>query len=256
MRRLIAIALATLSGLTAPLAAPGVVQAAPCAATVQITSLTFEPPQVTPGQISVANAVVRNCTAQPLTFSVMTTARFLGATSGIPAGCPALDPLPPQQVTLAGSGTWSGATGYSVFSGCTATALEVTVRVTDPAGAPLDTATADLPITAAAPACAVGYRVTAQWNHGFVAQVTITNTAGEPITGWTLGFAYRAGQRVTSAWGATVIQTSGTVSVRAKSYDATIAPGAAVTFGLVGTWSGADPAPEAFTLNGDVCRVV
>jgi hypothetical protein len=255
MRKLIAVALAALSGFAAALAAPAVVQAAACAGTIQIGSLTFDPPQVTPGQSSRATTVVQNCTSQPQTFSVMTTARFLGTTSGIPAGCPVIDPLPPQQVTLVSSGTWSGSTGYSVFSGCTATALEVTVRVTDPAGTLLDTATADLPITAAAPACAVTYRVAAQWNHGFVAQATITNTANQAITGWTLTFAYSSGQRVTSAWNATVTQTSGTVNASAGNYDATIAPGASVTFRLTGTWSDANPPPQAFTLNGDACRV-
>lgn len=256
MRRLIAVALVTLSGLVAPGVAPSAVQAASCAATVQITSLTFDPPQVTPGHSSVATAVVRNCTARPQTFSVMTIARFLGSTIGIPPGCPALDPLPPKLVTLAGGAMWSGATGYPVPSGCTATALAVTVRVNGPGGTPLDTATADLAIAAAAPPCAVAYRVTAQWNHGFVAQLTVTDTGAEAITGWTLGFAYRAGQRVTSAWAATVTQVSGnTVSASAMSYNAAIAPGASVTFGLVGTWSDANPAPEAFTLNGAACHV-
>jgi len=255
MRRLIAVALATLAGLAAALTAPAVAQAAPCAAAVEITALTFDPPQVKPGQSSVATAVVRNCTAQSQTFSAMTTARFLGATGGIPAGCPVVDPLPPRQITLAAGDTWSGTTGYSVFSGCTATALEVTVRVSDPAGAPLDTATSDLPITADAPPCAVSYHVTAQWNHGFVATVTVANTATEAIDGWTLAFSYGAGQRITSAWDATVVQTSGTVDARAESYNAVVSPGASVTFGLVGTWSNANPAPSAFQLNDRACRV-
>jgi endoglucanase len=149
---------------------------------------------------------------------------------------------------------WSGTTGYSVFSGCTATALEVTVRVTDPAGPLLDTATTDLAITATAPPCAVNYRVTAQWNHGFVAQVTVTDTATEAITDWTLEFTYNAGQQVTSAWDATFTQASGTINANAMSYDRIIAPGASIHFGLLGTWAGVNPAPEAFTLNGAACR--
>ncbi|MCU7728931.1 cellulose-binding domain-containing protein [Actinoplanes sp. KI2] len=255
MRKLIAVALAALTGLAGALAAPAAVQAAPCASTIQIDSLTFDPPQVAPGQGSTATVVVHNCTAQPQTFSVMTIARFLGATSGIPAGCPVIDPLPPRQVTLAGDGSWSGSTGYSVFSGCTATTLEVSVSVTDPAGTSLARATADLPIAAAAPPCAVSYRVTSQWDRGFVAQATITNTTGQAINGWTLTFAYSAGQRVTSAWNAAVTQTStGAVSAGALDYNATIAPGASVAFGFLGTWSGSNPAPSAFTLNGAACR--
>jgi hypothetical protein len=256
MRRLVAIALATLCGLAATAAEPGVAQAAaPCAATVQIASLIFDPPQAKPGQSSMATAVVRNCTAQPQTFSVMTTARFLGATAGIPAGCPVVDPLPPSQVTLAAGGTWSGSTGYSIFSGCTATTLEATVRVTDPAGALLDTATADLSITAATPPCAVSYHVTAQWNRGFVATVTVTDTGTEAITGWTLSFTYSAGQRITSAWEATVSQASSAVNAGAENYNRVIASGGSVAFGLLGRWAGANPTPTAFTLNGTACTV-
>jgi hypothetical protein len=252
MRRLIALALAALCGLASALAAPGGVQAAPCSAAVQITSLTFNPPQASPGQGSAATVVVRNCAAQQQTFSAMTTARFLGATSGIPAGCPVLDPLPPSQVTLPAGGTWSGTTGYTVFSGCTATVLRVTVRLSDQTGT-LDTATADLPIVAAPPPCAVAYRVTAQWNRGFVAEVTITATAA--VDGWTLAFGYPAGQRVTSSWDATVTQAADVVSAKNLSYDAIIAAGASVRFGLLGTWSGTNAAPVAFTLNGAACRV-
>lgn len=255
MRRLIAVVLLTLSALGVAPAAPGVAQAAaPCAATVHIVSLTFDPQSVQPGQSSVTTTVVRNCTGQSQSFSVMTTARFLGATSGIPAGCPVLDPLPPQQVTLAAGDTWTGTIGYSVFSGCSATALEVTARVADPTGAPLDTATADLPITAPAALCTASYRVIAQWNHGFVAEVTVTNTAGTAINGWTLSFVYGAGQRIASSWNATVTQASGTVDAEAENYNKTIASGASVTFGLVGTWSGTNPAPTTFTLNGAACR--
>src|SRR6185503_1985297 len=98
--------------------------------------------------------------------------------------------------------------------------LEVTVRASDSSGALLGTRTGDLPIVAAVPPCAVTYRVATEWDGGFVASVTITDTAAVPISGWTLTFAYAAGQRVTSAWDASVTQRSGAVSATAKSYNA------------------------------------
>jgi hypothetical protein len=38
-------------------------------------------------------------------------------------------------------------------------------------------------------------------------------------------------------------------------YNATIAAGASVSFGVMGTWHVSDAAPTAFTLNGGACQV-
>lgn len=253
MRRLVATALAALCGLAPALAAPGAAQAAGCPSPVQITSLTFNPPQITPGQSSTATVEARNCSDQAQTFSVLTTARFLGPTSGIPAGCPVIDPLPPKSVTVPAGGTWTGSTGYATFAGCTATTLEVTARATDSSGTLLDTRTADLPIVAAPPPCAISYQIASQWNGGFLAEITVTDAGPDPIVGWTVGFTFPAGQRVVSAWDATITQAAAAVTAVAKNYNARIAPGASTTFGFIGAWSGSNPAPAAFTLNGAAC---
>jgi endoglucanase len=66
--------------------------------------------------------------------------------------------------------------------------------------------------------------------------VRVTDPAGALLdTGWTLSFTYSAGQRITSAWQATVTQASGAVNAGAENYNRVIAPGASVTFGLLGT---------------------
>jgi hypothetical protein len=102
---------------------------------------------VTPGHSSTVTLVARNCTNQAQTVSVLTVARFVGATTGIPAGCPAIDPLPPARVTIAPGGSYSSSTTYLVFAGCTATALEATVRITGATtGTLLATATTRLTI--------------------------------------------------------------------------------------------------------------
>jgi hypothetical protein len=131
----------------AALAAPA---ATACTGTVQITSLTFNPTHVAPGQSATATVVARNCTDQPLQASVLFLARFVGPSTGIPAGCPVIDPLPPRQVSFAAGGRYRTSVGYLVFAGCTATSLAVTARFTDASGAVLATRTASLPITAAA----------------------------------------------------------------------------------------------------------
>lgn len=131
--------------------------ASACVGTIQIKSFGFSPTQVTPGQRSTATVVARNCTAQARQVSILTVARFVGATAGIPAGCPAIDPLPPARVTIAPRASASSSVTYLVLSGCTATALEATVRITDTAtGTLLATRTARLAISQPAPPSTIG----------------------------------------------------------------------------------------------------
>jgi len=105
---------------------------------------------------------------------------------------------------------------------------------------------------AAAAGCSVNYSVSSQWQGGFGANVTVTNL-GDPVNGWTLTWSYPAGQSVTQAWNATVTQSGTQVTARNMSYNGAIATNADVSFGFNGSWSGSNPAPTSFTLNGTVC---
>ncbi|GAB3956712.1 hypothetical protein GCM10027614_69800 [Micromonospora vulcania] len=101
--------------------------------------------------------------------------------------------------------------------------------------------------------CAVGY-VTSDWNTGFTATVTITNTGTTAINGWALRFSFPAGQSVSQGWSATVSQSGAAVTATNLSYNGTVAPGASVSFGFNGTHTGSNPKPTAFTLNGTLHR--
>ncbi|GID90838.1 cellulose binding domain-containing protein [Amorphoplanes digitatis] len=105
---------------------------------------------------------------------------------------------------------------------------------------------------AAAPACGVTYTITSQWAGGFGADVTVTNL-GDPVTGWTLGWALAPGQGVTQAWNAAVTVSGTAVTATNASYNGSVATGASVSFGFNGTWSGANPVPSSFTFNGTAC---
>ena len=110
------------------------------------------------------------------------------------------------------------------------------------------TTTAD----AATTGCSVAYKVASQWQGGFGGEVTITNL-GDPVNGWTLTWSYSAGQTVTQAWNATVTQAGTAVTAKSVSYNAAIATGGTATFGFNGSWTGTNPAPTAFALNGVNC---
>ncbi|GAA0913142.1 hypothetical protein GCM10009558_020970 [Virgisporangium aurantiacum] len=102
-------------------------------------------------------------------------------------------------------------------------------------------------------ACRVGYQADS-WSNGFTATVTVTNTAGAAINGWTLQWTWPGNQRVTNGWNATVSQSGADVTARNAAWNATIAAGQNVSFGFQATYSGSNTAPTRFLLNGAVCN--
>ena len=104
----------------------------------------------------------------------------------------------------------------------------------------------------AAAGCKVDYAVTNQWGEGFGANVTLTNL-GDPIDGWTVGWTYASGQRITTAWNGTATQSGSAVSVKSLSYNGSLRTGGTTSFGFNGTWSGSNPVPTKFTVNGVTC---
>jgi endoglucanase len=110
------------------------------------------------------------------------------------------------------------------------------------------------PSSGPAAACRVAY-TTNDWSTGFTANVTVTNTGTAAVNGWSLVFAYTAGQRVTQAWSATATQTGTQVTVTNAAWNGALAPGASVSFGMNGTHSGSNPRPTAFVLNGSTCAI-
>ncbi|GAA4716495.1 hypothetical protein Prum_006020 [Phytohabitans rumicis] len=109
-----------------------------------------------------------------------------------------------------------------------------------------------LPAGAAAAGCSVNYAVSSQWQGGFGANVTITNL-GDPVTSWTLTWSYSAGQTVTQAWNTTLTQSGAAVTARNVSYNGSIATNGTASFGFNGSWTGSNPAPTSFALNGVAC---
>ncbi|MGB3437177.1 MAG: endo-1,4-beta-xylanase [Actinophytocola sp.] len=151
-------------------------------------------------------------------------------------------------------------TNSATLAGLTpSTQYQVYVRARDGAGN-LSTASATTTFTTSAgqaSSCVVGYN-TSNWGGGggFTATVTISNTGTTPISGWTLGFTFPSGQRITPpGWSATWAQASGSAAVTATnlSWNQTIASNGSIGLGFNGTYTGANTAPTAFTLNGTTC---
>src|SRR5689334_14088823 len=104
----------------------------------------------------------------------------------------------------------------------------------------------------AAAGCRVAYTVSSQWPGGFGAAVAVTNL-GDPVSGWTLTFSFPAGQTITQLWNGTSSQSGAAVTVRDAGYNAAIPTGGSASFGFNGSWTGTNPAPASFVLNGVTC---
>ncbi|SCF21485.1 non-reducing end alpha-L-arabinofuranosidase family hydrolase [Micromonospora chokoriensis] len=111
---------------------------------------------------------------------------------------------------------------------------------------------AALPAGAAAAGCSVNYAVASQWQGGFTANVALTNL-GDPLTSWTLTWSYGAGQTVTQAWSTAVTQSGSAVTAKNVSYNGSVPTNGSVSFGFNGSWTGSNPVPTSFALNGVTC---
>ncbi|MFD5519218.1 cellulose binding domain-containing protein [Streptomyces sp. NPDC127066] len=102
-------------------------------------------------------------------------------------------------------------------------------------------------------ACSVTYRITNQWQGGFQADVSLTNTGSTAWTGWTLGWSFADGQKITQLWNADHTQSGAAVTAKNVNWNANVAPGSTVAFGFTGSWTGANTKPAAFKLGDQSC---
>ena len=110
------------------------------------------------------------------------------------------------------------------------------------------------PVTPAV-SCHVAYTISNQWNGGFQAAITVTNTGSTKIASWTLKWSFGGKQQLSSAWNATASQSGEAITMQSMSYNGAIAPGGSVTgIGFTANFSGTNSVPAAFTLNGTACK--
>jgi hypothetical protein len=235
-------------------AAPG---ASPAACTGEI-SLTeaFTQSSYSPGQTVTVNLTAVNCTSQALTTHLIPYGRFTDAANNIAQGCPAIDPIE-LTVAFAPNATYTTSFSYMVFPSCLAISFQAVDTFYDATtGAQIAQATPTVPIVQPKPpvGCHVTFTLQSEWQGGFSAALSITNTGLVADNGWKLTFTFGGDQQVGVVWGATATQSGQNVTLVNLPYDATIAPGATLTgVGMNGSWSKSDAAPSGFAVNGTAC---
>ncbi|GEC03312.1 xyloglucanase [Streptomyces spinoverrucosus] len=105
-------------------------------------------------------------------------------------------------------------------------------------------------------ACTVTYQVTNQWSGGFQADVQLTNSGSSGWSGWSLGWSFADGQKISQLWNADFTQSGAAVTVKNVGWNADVAPGSSVSFGFTGSWSGTNGKPTAFQLGERSCTVL
>ncbi len=135
----------------------------------------------------------------------------------------------------------------------TPTPRPTTTPTATPTPSPTLTPTAT-PTPSSGGSCKVSY-TTNQWPGGFTANMTVTNTSATAINGWTLVFTFPSSQQVTQGWNGTFTQQGSKVSIANASYNGSLPAGSTVNPGFNGSWSGSNPSPTAFTLNGATCSI-
>ncbi|MEU0337283.1 cellulose binding domain-containing protein [Streptomyces sp. NPDC006193] len=124
------------------------------------------------------------------------------------------------------------------------------------AGAAALVASVIVPVVAArgaTPACTVEYTVTGQWDGGFQGSVKVTNHQAA-LSGWRLTFDFAGGQEVTQGWNAKWSQSGATVTAAGEAWNGALGTDASVSAGFLASWSGSNPAPAVFKLNGTTCN--
>jgi endoglucanase len=117
---------------------------------------------------------------------------------------------------------------------------------TSPTGRPTPTGTG-------AAGCRVTYAVD-DWGSGFTGTITVTNTGAPAWTAWTLLFTFPGSQKISQGWSGQWTQTGAQVTATNLSWNGAVPAGGTVSLGFNGTYSGSNPAPTAFTVNGTPCH--
>src|SRR3712207_2257044 len=89
-----------------------------------------------------------------------------------------------------------------------------------------------------------------EWSSGWQGEYTITNGGSSAITSWKVEFDLPAGTSVGSYWDALLTTSGQHFTFTNRNYNGTIAPGASVKFGFLGSGTGS---PSGCKLNGASC---
>jgi endoglucanase len=109
------------------------------------------------------------------------------------------------------------------------------------------------PTTSPQGGCTATVKVTNSWQGGFQAQIDVKNTGSAALNPWVATFSLPSGDAIQSGWNATYTTSGTTVTAKAPDWGGSLAAGATVSLGFVGTGSNPNLPTTGVTLNGVTC---
>jgi cellulase/cellobiase CelA1 len=167
---------------------------------------------------------------------------------------PTATSAPPTQTAVPPTASSVPPTATSVPSTATSAPPTATSAPPTATSIPPTATTAPPTATPGAGACAVAYAVTNDWGSGFTANVTLTNTGGSALNGWTLTYAFPGNQTISNAWNGTAVQSGKNVTVTNAGWNGSLPPNGSASFGFQASYSGSNTAPAVFKVNGSTCN--
>jgi cellulase/cellobiase CelA1 len=131
------------------------------------------------------------------------------------------------------------------------TAPTTAAPTTAPTTVPATSATPTASSTPASGACAVTYAKTGDWGAGAQFDVTVRNTSGVAVNGWTLSWTLPGSQQITQSWNATTSQSGTAATAVNVGWNAQLPASGSASFGFI-TDSNLGGA-TGFALNGTAC---
>ncbi|MCG5214973.1 glycoside hydrolase family 6 protein [Streptosporangium soli] len=123
--------------------------------------------------------------------------------------------------------------------------------VTTPPPSPTVTPTVT-PTSGPGSGCAATYRKQNEWSNGFTAEISVKNN-GAAMSSWTVSFTVGANVKLVNGWNGEWSQNGSTITVRNAAWNGNLPAGGTLTLGYNGSFSGSNPTPIGFTLNGTAC---
>ncbi|BCB86648.1 serine/threonine-protein kinase [Phytohabitans suffuscus] len=109
--------------------------------------------------------------------------------------------------------------------------------------------------TPPARACSVAYALKRDSGREFLADLTVTNSGGQPVEGWRLTFAFPGDQRLVDARSVEYAQTGRDVVIQ-PSGQRRIPAGESVAVAVTGRYQKGNPLPTAFAVDGTECEAL
>jgi len=130
--------------------------------------------------------------------------------------------------------------------------IDIAVAPGAPAPTPTPTPTpTPAPVNGAK--CTVNYTVTGQWDVGFNTTINIQNNTGTALNGWNFTWSFPGNQKITSFYNSSITQSGQAVKASNVNFNANFPNSGSYLIGFTASYSGTNPIPNNFALNGVPC---